>query len=224
MNNAVMIVAVRTYRSDRRTDQGRRTRRRMLEAAAAEFLAHGFAATTVRAVAHRAGVSIPLVEATFGTKARLLKAAIDLGIAGDDEPVAMLDREWAGAALRARSVAECLTVVAGVLAPAQARSAGLALAALEGSARSPELAEVSDQLIRQRAVTAAWLVETLGRLAPRPPELSEAEAVDTLWALMDPAVFDRLTRQRGWTVPQYQEWFARSAARLLTTEPTDRLE
>ena len=44
--------------------------------------------------------------------------------------------------------------------------------------------------------------------------------MDTLWALMDPGLFDRLTRQRGWTVPQYQEWFARVTQRLLTTEST----
>lgn len=213
------MAATRIYRSDRRTDQGRRTRQRMLTAAAAEFLAHGYAGTTIRAVARAAGVSVPLVEATFGTKARLLKAAIDVAIAGDDEPVAMLERSWVRIALGARSAAEFLTVVAAVIGPAQARSAGLVLAALEGSARSPELAEITEQLISQRAGTAAWLVEALGRIVPRPAGLTEAEAVETVWILMDPAVFDRLTRQRGWTVSRYQEWFAGSAARLLTTDP-----
>ena len=214
--------APRTYRSDRRSDQGRRTRQRILAAAAAEFLAHGYAGTTIGAVARAAGVSVPLVETTFGAKPRLLKAAIDVAIAGDDEPVPMLDREWTRAARKARSAAEFLSIVATVLAPAQSRSAGLVLAALEGAPRSPELAALSDQMFAQRAATATWLVATLAPIAPRPAEMSEPEAVDTLWCLMDPAVFDRLTRQRGWTVPQYQNWFARSAARLLTTESTDR--
>ena len=39
--------------------------------------------------------------------------------------------------------------------------------------------------------------------------------MDTVWILMDPAVFDRLTRQRHWTLQQYQRWFASSVDRLL---------
>src|SRR5215207_10302330 len=134
------MTATRTYRSDRRTDQARRTRQRIIAAATAELLAHGYAGTTVRAVAQRAGVSTPMGEATFQAKPRLLKAAIDVAIAGDDEPVAMLDRKWTRLARAARSADEFLTVVAGVLGPAQGRSAGLVLAALEGSARSTDLA------------------------------------------------------------------------------------
>ena len=191
-----------------------------MAAATAQFLAHGYGGTTIRSVAAAAAVSVPLIETAFGSKPRLLKAAIDVAIAGDDEPVAVLDREWARAALEAPTATEFLAILASVLAPAQSRSAGLVLAALEGSARSAELAELSDQLVRQRAATADWVVASLGRITPRPAGLSEADAVDTLWALMDPGLFDRLTRQRGWTVPQYQEWFARVTQRLLTTEPT----
>jgi hypothetical protein len=33
-------------------------------------------------------------------------------------------------------------------------------------------------------------------------EIGEDEAVDTLFALMEPALFDRLTRQRDWTLAQ----------------------
>ena len=32
---------------------------------------------------------------------------------------------------------------------------------------------------------------------------------------MDPALFDRLVRRRGWTVERYQEWFACSSHWLL---------
>ena len=35
---------------------------------------------------------------------------------------------------------------------------------------------------------------------------------------MDPAVFDRLTRQRHWTRERYQDWFARSVRRLLVAD------
>src|ERR1700734_2931536 len=90
--------APRGYRSPRREMQARRARARIIAAATQRFLAHGYAGTTMRAVAQDAGVSLPTVELAFRTKARLLKAVIDVAIAGDDEQVTMLDRQWAARA------------------------------------------------------------------------------------------------------------------------------
>jgi hypothetical protein len=161
---------------------------------------------------------VPTVEALFGTKAALLKAAIDVAIAGDDEPVPVLERPWAAAARQAVTAPEFLSVVGGVIAAAQARSAGLVLAVFEGAARDQGLAELAEQMIAQRAVTAGWIVDGLLRLAPRRPGGSREEAVDTVWVLMDPAVFDRLMRRPGWTLQRYGRWFATSVLRLLTPD------
>ena len=84
----------RSYRSTVREQQARLTRRRILDAARAAFVARGYAGTTVRGIAAGAGVSVPTVELLFGTKAAVLKAAIDVAIVGDDEPVPVLDRAW----------------------------------------------------------------------------------------------------------------------------------
>ena len=83
---------IRSYRSSRREAGARRTRRRILEAAGSAFVVGGYAGATIRAIAAEAGVSVPTVELLFGTKTRLLKAAIDVAIAGDDEAVPVLDR------------------------------------------------------------------------------------------------------------------------------------
>jgi AcrR family transcriptional regulator len=211
-------VSPRAYRSSRREEQARGTRRRVLAGATAVFLDRGYAGATMRAIADAAGVSVPTVEAQFGTKARVLKAAIDVAIAGDDEPVPMLGRAWAVAATEAGTPDELLSIVAGAIAPAQARSAGLVLAVFEGSSTDEELAELLAQRVAQRVRTAEWLVDELARTAPLREGSSRQEAVDSLWVLMDPAVFDRLTRQRGWTVEQYEGWFARSARRLLIAD------
>src|SRR4051812_19410784 len=82
----------RRYDSPRRREQALRTRERILAAAREAFLTSGYAATTVRSVASAAAVSLPTVEQGFGTKAQLLKEVIDVAIAGDDEPIAVLDR------------------------------------------------------------------------------------------------------------------------------------
>src|SRR5260221_11599483 len=84
----------RRYRSSLRDAQARRTRQRVLDAATAVFLDRGYGGATIRAIADGAKVSVPTVEALFGTKARLLKAAIDVGIAADGEPGAGLERDW----------------------------------------------------------------------------------------------------------------------------------
>jgi AcrR family transcriptional regulator len=208
----------RAYRSSRREAQARLTRRRVLAGATRVFLDRGYSGTTMRAIASEAEVSVPTVEALFGTKARLLKAAIDVAIAGDDEPVPVLDRGWAGAATAAETVDELLVIAAGVIAPAQARSAGLVLAVFEGSSTDPELADLMAQLVDQRARTAEWLVGRLTRITKLRKGCSRDEAVDTMWVLMDPAVFHRLTRQRAWTVERYERWFARSVRRLLIAD------
>jgi AcrR family transcriptional regulator len=190
----------------------------VLDAATAVFLERGYGASTIRAIAAEAKVSVPTVEALFGTKARLLKAAIDVAIAGDDEPVPVLDRAWAADASEAETAEEFLSVVAGVVAAAQARSAGLVLAVFEGSARDWELEQVAEQMEAQRAVTASWIVEGVSRVASLRDSSTNEEAVDTVWLLMDPAVFDRLTRRRSWTLEHYERWFSRSVARVLTAD------
>ncbi len=190
----------------------------MLDAATAVFLDRGYGAATIRAIAAEAKVSVPTVEALFGTKARLLKAAIDVAIAGDDEPVPVLDRAWAEDAREAGTAEGFLSVVAGVVAAAQARSAGLVLAVFEGSAKDRELEQVAEQMVAQRVVTASWIVEGVNRVASLREGCSNEEAIDTVWLLMDPAVFDRLTRRRDWTPEHYEGWFSRSVARLLTAD------
>lgn len=187
----------------------------MIDTATSAFGAHGYTGTTMRAVAAAAGVSVATVELLFGTKARLLKAAIDVAIAGDDESVPVLEREWTLAALRTGSPDEFLEIVAGVIGPAQARSAGLVLAAFEGSSTDSGLADVAEQMIKQREVTARWVVDELTAKAALRAGLGRQDAGDTVWILMDPALFDRLVRCRGWTIERYQDWFARSARRLL---------
>lgn len=210
----------RPYRSPVRAERAARTRAAILAAARDRFLADGYAATTVRSVALAAGVSVPTVELAFGTKAALLKAAIDVAIAGDDEPVAVLDRPWAGEARAAGDPRRFLSLVAGVLAAAQDRSAGLMVALFEGAAGGDELDALRRQMVAQREVTAAWLVDRLAERSALRPRLRRSEAVDMVWALIDPALFDRLTRHRGWTVARYERWIVDALAAALLAPDT----
>ena len=131
----------------------------------------------MRHVAESAAVSVPLVEQLFGTKASLLKACVDVAIAAD--------------------VTGFLSVVVSVLGPAQARSATLVLAVFEGGRSDPELAELGNRMTEQRAATTKWLVEQLKRIQPLREGVRQRDAIDTVWVLLDPAVYERFTQHRG---------------------------
>jgi len=205
----------RRYHSPRREEQARGTRARITAAAADRFLAHGYAATTMRAVAADAGVAVPTVELAFGTKARLLKAAIDTAIAGDDEPVPMLAREWTARAQSATEPQAFVALFAAVLTDSAWRGAGLTLAALEAARVDDDIAAIATQLLRQRQTMATWLVDGLMQRSPLRTGVSRAAAIDTVWALMDPALFCRLAGDRHWSPARFRRWFPDATLRLL---------
>ena len=214
--------APRVYRSLRREMQARRTRARIIAAAAQRFLAHGYAGTTMRAVALDAGVALPTVELAFRTKARLLKAVIDVAIAGDDDQVAMLDRQWAK---RAESIAgppDFVAAFARVLAGSAERAAGLAATALEAARADEDIATVAAQLMSQREVMASWLVDGIMHRSALREGTDRAAAVNTVWTLMDPVVFCRLTGDRHWTTAHFERWFTDSVTRLVLSADNTR--
>jgi AcrR family transcriptional regulator len=212
---AAPVRPVRRYRSPHREQQARRTRARIITAAARLFLDRGYAGTTMRAVAADAGVALPTVELVVGTKARLLKAVIDAAIAGDGEPVPMLAREWAERAGSTTSAGEFAAAFAQQLAESARRAAGLTLAALEAARIDPDIAAVATQLMNQRQVMAAWLVDGLRRRSPVRDGVDRDSAIAAVWALMDPALFCRLTGDQRWSAARFRDWFADAVVRLL---------
>jgi AcrR family transcriptional regulator len=205
----------RGYRSPRRETQARQTRTRIIGAATRRFLIHGYSATTMRAVAADAGVALPTVELAFHTKARLLKVVIDVAIAGDDEHVAMLDRQWATAAESIADPADFVAAFAQQLTASAGRAAGLMLAALEGARADQDIAAIAAQLMSQRQVMATWLVDGILLRSALRHGTTRGNAVDTVWTLMDPVIFCRLTEDRDWTLGQFQRWFTDTVTQLL---------
>src|ERR1017187_10039082 len=207
--------APRGYRSPGREMQARRTRARIIAAAAQRFLVHGYAGTTMRAVALDAGVALPTVELAFRTKARLLKAVIDVAIAGDDEQVAMLDRQWAKRVESITGPPDFVAALARVLVGSAERAAGLAATALEAAPAAQGIPAVAAQLMSQREVMASWLVDGIMHRSALREGTDRAAAVDTVWALMDPVVFCRLSGARHWTPVRFGRWFPDSVPRLV---------
>jgi AcrR family transcriptional regulator len=218
----------RTYESPARRAQADRTRELVIEAASDLFRERGYARTTMRAIAERAGVSLPTLELLFGRKREVLKVVVDVARTGDDEPVPVLARANVVAAANTADPRMLITRAAALITDAQERSAGLVLTVFESADSDLDLATLADDLAAQRATTAAWLVDELLDRASLRADCTTAEAVDTVWLLMEPALFDRMRRHRCWTRADYQRWVTTALMRLLldtaTTTPSPTQE
>src|SRR5688572_17986406 len=82
----------RPYDNARRLAQARLTELAVVDAARALFIADGYTATTIAAVARAAGVAPQTVYKAFGTKAALLKRVYDVTLVGDVDAVPLADR------------------------------------------------------------------------------------------------------------------------------------
>src|SRR6478752_5270875 len=133
--------ARRAYRSTLRAEQAGVTRRRLLTAAGACFAERGYAGTSLKAIADRAGVSVETVQLN-GPKSDLLLAAYEQQFIGEEGQRSLLERDVVQHLLE---LTEPTAMVAGIvdfLASANAQSAALA-AAFEAAALSdPKIDEV----------------------------------------------------------------------------------
>jgi len=199
-----MSQPARRYTSEIRDEQARRTRRAIVAAAHDLFLARGYAATTVDAIAQAAHVSRRTVFNSAGGKAALLKLAWDWAIVGDDEPIPLADRPAVKAIQAEPDPHKALALWAQMVVEIAARAAPIAevlTAAADADADAAQLAADAD---RDR---------TFGATA-----FTQQYAADLCWALMDPHLYRLLVTQRGWTAADFTQWLSSSlAATLLRT-------
>jgi AcrR family transcriptional regulator len=199
-------LASRSYSSPLRAEQARLTQRRILDAARELFLEQGYAATTMNAIAARAGVSAQTVYKAFGTKPALVKRLHDVTLAGDDEPIAMIDRPEMRALHEQTDPAEFLRAYARLGRSLMDRLGPL-LRVLHAGAQSGDedlrryVETVDGERLVGARVAARKLVE-LGGIDPA----DEDRARDSIWTLNSVQVWSLLIEQRGWSADEYARW------------------
>ncbi|MFF2778527.1 TetR/AcrR family transcriptional regulator [Streptomyces sp. NPDC058052] len=190
----------------KRALKAQQTRRRILEAARELFVERGYGATMLQDVATQAGVAVQTIYFVFGNKRNLLKELVDLAIAGDQEPVATMDRPWFREALAAetsdahlrahvRGTREILERVAPILKMVD--TAALA---------DPEVAGVWHQDEDPRfAVHATAATALMAKPGARPGVPAE-KAADVLFCVLSPELYLLFVRDRGWSPEEWEEW------------------
>jgi AcrR family transcriptional regulator len=205
----------RDYRSELRAAQAQETRRSIVAAATRLFVEDGYGSTTINAVAEAAGVSRKTVFNAVGGKLDLLKLALDWSVAGDDEAVALSDRAAIRKLMDQPDARGVLTGLVALVVAISTRVAHL-YEALEASASmDPAARDLVAESQRRRLDDAHKVVRHLRDLDALTTHITEQEAVDVVWLAMDPAIFDRLVRLRGWTAGRFEEWLADSLCRQL---------
>ena len=205
----------RDYRSELRSAQALQTRRSIVAAATRLFVERGYGTTTIESVAQAAGVSRKTVFTAVGGKLDLLKTALDWAVAGDDRPVAVVDRNPMRELLQQRDPTALLTGLAGSLAAIGRRTAPLYGALEVAAGMDADAGEVIEQSRRDRLGDARKIVDRLRDLDALTGDLTYDEAVDLVWLATDPALFDRLVLVRGWAAARFAEWLAESLCRQL---------
>lgn len=206
----------RAYRSDLRARQARATRRAVVAAAADLFVQHGYAATTLDAIAQAAGVSRrTVVNAAAGGKAALLKLAWDWSLVGDDEPVPMAERPAVRRIRACTDPAEAIRLWVAMVVEVQARAAPIGHVLAAAADVDPDAAALLARADAERYQGALAFAGDLARLGGLRADLTVELAADVCWAQNDAVLYRRLVIERGWPPERFGEWLVRTVTAAL---------
>ena len=216
-----MSSGVRRYDSTLRAEQAAVTRRRIVDAARELLLTGGYAAMTIAALARAADVSVQTVYNAVGGKAEVVKAVYDVVLAGDDDPVPMMQRPAWQELLAERDAREWLRRYAAFASGIAERVGPIVTVLLaQAAAGDPDMAVFAEAIERERAIGNGMVVREVVARAPLRDGLTVERAVDVVWTLTSPEVVDRLVRRRGWTLDEYEAWLGQAMADGLLGAPT----
>ena len=215
------MTARRKYDSSRRRRDAQRTRRQVLERAGALFFEHGFAGTTMAAIAASAGVSVELLYAEWGSKAGIVEALLRSALRGEEDGPP-LERGPAVEEIRAAPTARgALERYGGMLARILPRLAPMLRLLREGADSDARLARMLESNGQDRLEGMGRFAAHLDERGALAPGVSVERARDVLWALNSTELYELLVERRGWDVDAYGEWVAGiMAAALLDGQTT----
>ena len=190
------------------------TEQRILAAATELFLAGGYLATTLAAVAERAQVGARTVYVRFGTKAALFKRVVDVAIVGDTEPVDVLGREWAQAAFTAATRTERIAAFAAMGRQIMQRAGALFAVAQQAAAIEPLIAGFWQQGRAQSRHTQSVMWTRMADDGLLDPAIDLEWLIDTASLLGAAETYLLITRMTDWDLDGYELWLSRTWTRL----------
>ena len=211
----------RRYHSPLRDENARETRARIIDAAAELFLERGFARVSVDEIARASGVARPTVLTVFGTKANLLRAVVDVAMAGNDGPVPVAQQPWFRPVWDATTGADCLTAYAKVCVLIGRRSADVIELVRRASDEGDDIAAQWESLQANRRFGAGTIAQRVHDLGDLRAGLTVRRATDLVRVWNDTHHYRTLVTESGWSERAFQHWLAEQMRSSLLDEATD---
>ena len=206
----------------RRELRAQQTRRRIIEESLTLFLDRGYSATTIEQIARAAQVAPATVYQAFGSKRLILTRALDVAVAGDGEPVPLLERAWVDQARAHPDPSKRLTIVVMNAAEIAARTAPIKEILRDAAATEPELADLINQDHQRRYRTQQQLVAIIAGEGQLCDDTSLEQATATFYALVNSHTYAVLADQLHWSLTDWQSWLVALLHReLLGTQPSE---
>jgi len=204
-----MATDVRRGRSQAGTGGQARTRlarTAVVQAARTLFLERGYPGTTIEAISELSDVPPATVYRLFSSKLGILKALLDVSVAGDDDDVPPEERPLVRALLADPDPRNQLSGFAGITSGIQSRTEPIYRILVSAAGSDPDAAALLAERTRHRQQNQSGIARSLARAGALRPELREREAADIIHALMSPEVYRLLVGDRGWSREQYEQW------------------
>ena len=184
----------------------RLARAAVIDAARTLFFERGYGSTTIEAISARSDVPPATVYRLFSSKRGILKALLDVSIAGDDEAVPVADRPSVRSLLAEPDPRNKVAGFVGVAAQVNSRTAAIYRILVSAAASDPDAATLLDELTYQRQEGQGGLARSLARAGVLRPKLRERDAGDIIHAVASPEVYGLLVIDRGWSGERYEKW------------------
>lgn len=191
----------------------------VIQGARTLFLERGYAATTIEAISGSSDVPPATVYRLFSSKLGILKALLDVSIAGDEEAVAIQDRPSAQALFADPDPRSQLSGFAGITAGIMSRAEPVYRILASAASSDPGAAELLAGQERQRDQGQEQIARSLARAGALRPGLSAGDAADIIHALMSPEVYRLLAGDRGWQPDRYRQWLTDTLISQLLPPP-----
>jgi AcrR family transcriptional regulator len=202
----------RAYDTTKRRADALNRRAGVLAAARELFLQDGFAATTVLAVAERAGVSQETVYKRFGGKPGLVRALHDDAMRGED-PISPYRRSES-----LRTHPDPYEIVRGwsrLSTEVAPRASPILLLVRDAALVQPRLRDLLtelDDVRHQRMSENAQFLHDAGHLRQG---VTSRTAADLMWSVTSPEMYELLVLRRGWSLDQYADYIFHTVTGLL---------
>ena len=203
----------RRYDATRRRQSAARTRAAILDAARQLFSEGGYTATSMTAIAARAGEALDTVYASVGRKPELARLLIETAISGTDQAVPAEQRDYVQAIQAAPDADTKIALYAAAITAIAPRLALVLGIVQQAAPAEPQLAALWREIAERRAANMRRFVAELATVATLRVDLDEA--ADIVWATNAPELYQLLVGQRGWSPDRYEHFLADAWHRLL---------